>query len=105
MIHYLKRNQKLRKYEEKLLGSSCPRITSCTSAPIIGRICHVYIPKHQNYYSRSCMKEFVEVTQKDDLCPTEPSLKDIGGQVCRRKPKNMSRSMINTKGLPQTSTN
>ena len=51
------------------------------------------------------MKEFVGVTQEEDLCPTEPSLKDIGGRVCRRKPKNMLRSVINAKGLLQTSTN
>ena len=42
MIHYLKRNQKLKKYEEKLLDSGCPRITSCTSAPIMGHICYVH---------------------------------------------------------------
>ena len=51
------------------------------------------------------MKEFVGVIQEEDLCPTELSFKDIGGRVCRRKPKNMSRSVINAKGLPQTSTN
>ena len=51
------------------------------------------------------MKEFVGVTQEEDLCLTEPSPKDIGGRVCRRKPKSMSRSVINAKGLPQTSTN
>ena len=51
------------------------------------------------------MKEFVGVTQEEDLCPTEPSLKDIGDRICRRKSKNMSRSVINAKGLPQTSTN
>ena len=45
MIHYLKRNQKLRKYEEKLLGSSCPRITNCTSIPILDYIFYVYILK------------------------------------------------------------
>ena len=32
-------------------------------------------------------------------------IKDIGGWVCRRKPKNMSRSVTNATGLPQTSTN
>ena len=105
MIHYLKRNKKLRKYEEKLLGSGCPRITSCTSAPILGRICYVYIPKHQSYCLRNCMKEFVGVTQEEDLCPIEPSLKDIGGRVCRRKLKNMSRSVINARDLLRTSTN
>ena len=51
------------------------------------------------------MKEFVGVTQEEDLCFTEPSPKGIGGQVCRRKLNNMSRSVINVKGLPQTSTN
>ena len=51
------------------------------------------------------MKEFVGITQKEDLCLTQPSLKDIGGWVCRRKPKSMSRSVINAKGLPQISTN
>ena len=105
MIQYLKRNQKLRKYEEKLLGSDCPRITNCTSIPILDRICYVYIPKHQSYCSRNCLKQFVGVTQEKDLCLTEPSPKDIGGQVCRRKPKSMSRSVINAKGLLQTSTN
>ena len=58
------------KYEEKLLGSGCLRITSCTSIPILGRICYVYIPKHQSYCSRSCTKEFVGVTQEKDLCLT-----------------------------------
>ena len=105
MIHYLKRNQKPRKYEEKLLGSGCSRITNCISAPILGRICYVYIMKYQSYCSRSCTKEFVGVTQEEDLCLTEPSLKDIGSRICRRKPKNMSRSVTNGKGLPQTSIN
>ena len=105
MIHYLKRNQKLRKYEERLLGSNCLRITNCTSAHILGCICYVYIPKLQSYCSRNCMKEFVGITQKEDLCLTKPSPKDIGGWIYRRKPKSMSRSVINAKGLPQTSTN
>ena len=105
MIHYLKRNQKLKKYEENLLDSGCPRITSCTSALIMGRICYVYILKRQTYYSRSCMKEFVGVTQKEDLCLIKPSPKGIDGQVCRRKPKSMSRNVTNAISLPQTSTN
>ena len=105
MIHYLNRNQKLRRYEEKLLSFGCSRITSCTSTPILGRICYVYIPKHQSYCLRSCMKKFVEVTQEENLYPIEPSLNDIGGQVCRRKPKNTSRSVINAKDLLRTSTN
>ena len=62
MIHYLKRNQKLRKYEEKLLSSDCPKITNCTSALILGHIYNVYIPKYQSYYLWNCIKEFVGVT-------------------------------------------
>ena len=45
------------------------------------------------------------VTQEEDLCYTEPSPKGIDGQVCRKKPKSMSRSAINARGLLQTSTN
>ena len=51
------------------------------------------------------MKEFVVVTKEEDLYHTEPSPKGIGGQVCRKKPKNMSRSAINARGLLQTSIN
>ena len=51
------------------------------------------------------MKEFVGVTQEEGLCLTEPSLKGIGGRVCRRKPKSMSRNVTNAKGLSQTSIN
>ena len=45
------------------------------------------------------MKEYVAVTQEEDSCLIEPSPKDIGGWVCRRKPKSMSRSVINAKSL------
>ena len=62
MIHYLKRNQKLRKYEEKLIGFGCLRITNCTNALILDHICYVYILKHQSYCSKNCTKEFVGVT-------------------------------------------
>ena len=51
------------------------------------------------------MREFAGVTWEEGLYPTEPSLKDIGGWVCRKKPKNTSRSVINARGLLQTSTN
>ena len=105
MMHYQKRNQKLRKYEEKLLNSGCSRITSYTSDPILGRICYVYTLKRQSYYSKSYMREFAGVTKKEDHWHTEPSLKDIGGWVCKRKPKNTPRSVINARGLLQISTN
>ena len=51
------------------------------------------------------MKEFVEATQGEDLCPTGPSHKAIGGQVCRRKHMSMPRSAINAKDMHQTFTN
>ena len=35
------------------------------------------------------MKGFVEATQEADLCLTEPSLKAIGGQICKEKHNNM----------------
>ena len=35
------------------------------------------------------MKGFVEAIQEVDLCLTEPSLRDIGGQACKEKYKNM----------------
>ena len=46
------------------------------------------------------MKEFVGVTQEEDLCLTKQSPKGIGGRVCRKNPENMSRSVTNAKGLP-----
>ena len=51
------------------------------------------------------MKEFVEATQVEDLCLTEPSLKAIGGQTCKRKHRNMLRNAINAKDSPQMYTN
>ena len=51
------------------------------------------------------MKKFVGVTHDEDLCLIESSPKDIGGRVCRRKPKSMPRSVTNAKSLPQTSIN
>lgn len=69
-----KRNQKPRKYEEKPLGSGYQRITSCTSAPILGHTYYAHTPKHQSYYSKNCMREFVRVTQEEDHWHTEPSL-------------------------------
>ena len=35
------------------------------------------------------MKGFVEATLKANLCLTEPSLRAINGQTCKRKHKNM----------------
>ena len=49
------------------------------------------------------MKEFVGVTQEEDLCLTERTPKDIGGQVCGRKPWNMLRNVTSSKDLPRIS--
>ena len=48
------------------------------------------------------MKEFVEVTQEEDLYLTEPLLKDTGGWACKRKHKNMLKNVINVRYLHQT---
>ena len=47
----------------------------------------------------------MEVTQEEDFCLIEPSLRATGGQTCKRKHRNMSRSAINVKDSPQTYTN
>ena len=48
------------------------------------------------------MKEFVEVTQEEDLYLTEPLLKDTGGQECKRKHKSMLKNVINVRDSRQT---
>ena len=45
------------------------------------------------------MKEFVEVIQEEDHCLTELLPKDIGGQTCKKRRRNMSRNAINVRGL------
>ena len=51
------------------------------------------------------MKEFVEVIQEEGPYRTGPLLKNIGGQICRRKRKNMLENVTSVKGSLQTSTN
>ena len=75
------------------------------SAPILGHTYYAYTLKHQSCYSKSCMREFVGVTQEEGRWHTEPSLKDAGGQVCRKRPNNMPRSAINAISSLQISTN
>ena len=43
----------------------------------------------------------MEAIQEVDLCLIEPSLRAIDGQICRKKRKNMRRSVINAKDLHQ----
>ena len=76
----------MKKYEETLLGSGCPRTTNCISALILGHIYCVFTLKHQNYYLKSYTKGSVGVTQEEDLCRTETLPMDISGRGCRRKP-------------------
>ena len=51
------------------------------------------------------MREFVEAIQGVDLCLTELSLRDTGGRVCKKKHRNILRSVTNAKDLHQTFTN
>ena len=50
------------------------------------------------------MKAFVEVIQGGGPYHTRPLLKDIGGQICRKKRKSMLENVTSVKGSPQTST-
>ena len=43
----------------------------------------------------------MEAIQEEDPYPTEPSLKAIGGQICKKKRKNMWRNVISAKDLHQ----
>ena len=51
------------------------------------------------------MKVFVEVIQGEGLYHTEPSHKDIGGQICRRKRRSVLGNVISAKDSLQISTN
>ena len=51
------------------------------------------------------MKGFVEVIQEEDPCLTGLLPKDIGGQTCKKRRRNMSRNAINVKGLCPIFTN
>ena len=45
------------------------------------------------------MKGFMEVIQEEDHCLTGLLLKDISGQTCKKRRRNMSRNAINARGL------
>ena len=45
------------------------------------------------------MKGFVEVIQEEDPCLIGLLPKDIGGQTCKKRRRNMSRNAINVRGL------
>ena len=98
-MYCLKRSLKLIKCEGKLLGSSFPRIENYTNAFSLVLTCFVCTLKHQNHFWRSCTKGFVEVIQEEDHCLTGLLPKDIGGQTCKKRRRNMSRNVINVRGL------
>ena len=98
-MYCLRKSVKLIKYEGKLLSSSSPRIENYTSALSLVFICFVCTPKHQNHFWRNCMKGFVEVIQEEDHCLTGLLPEDIGGQTCKKRRRNMSRNVINVRGL------
>ena len=100
-----RRNQRLRKYEEKLLGFGCSRTKSCIHVLFLDHICFVYISMHRNHSWKNCMKGFVEVTQEENLYLIEPLLKDTGGQTCKRRHENMLGNVINVRDSHQTFTN
>ena len=97
-----RRSPRLTRYEEKLFGFGCPRTKSYTSAFFCGHIYYTYTLRHQSYFWRSYIKGFVEATQEVDSYLIEPLLRDIGGRTCRRKHKNMWKSVTSAKNLPQT---
>ena len=98
----MRRSPKPKKYEGKLLDFGCPRIKNCINDLFLVFICFVYIPMHQNHFWKSCMKEFVGVTQEIDLCLIGLLLKDIGGQTCKKRHKNMLGNVINVRDSRQT---
>ena len=96
----LKEKSEAEKYKETFLGSGCPRITNCTSAPILSHIYCVFTLKYRSYCLKSCTKGSAGITQEEDLCHSKPLPKGIGGRGCRRKPWNMLRNVTSAKGLP-----
>ena len=51
------------------------------------------------------MNKFAEVIQGEDPYLAEPLLKDIGGQACRRKHKNMLENVTSVRDSLQIFTN
>ena len=97
----LRKSWRWKKYEEKLPGSGCPRITNCTNVHTPDHIYYVSTLRHQSYCSRSYMKGSTGVTQEEDPYPTGPLLRDIGGRGCRGKPWSTLRNVTSAKSSPQ----
>ena len=91
MMYYLRKSLKLIKCEGKLLGSGSPRIENYTNALSLVLTCFVCTLKHQNHFWKSCTKGFVGVIQEEDPCRTELLPKDIGGQTCKKRRRNVKK--------------
>ena len=98
-MYCLKKSLKLIKCEGKLIDSGSPRIENYTSVLSLDIICCVCTQRRQNHFWRNYMKGFVEVIQEEDHCLTWLLPKDIGGQTCKKSNRNMSRNVINARGL------
>ena len=61
---------------------------SCIIDLFLDCIYYAYTLKQLNYSWKNYMRGFVEATQGVDLCLAGPSLKTIGGQICRGKHKS-----------------
>ena len=88
-ISYSRKSQRLTTCEERLLGFGCLRTKNCIRNLFLAHICHAYTLKQLSYSWKSYMKEFVKAIHGVDLCFTGPSLRVIGGQICRWKLKSM----------------
>ena len=83
------RSPKQKKYEEKLLGFGCSRIENYTSVLSLVLIYFVYTLRHQNHSWSSYMKRFVGVTQEEDPYLIGLLLRNIDGQACKRRHRDM----------------
>ena len=54
------------------------RIRNCTITPSLDHTYYAFILKHQSCFLKKCTREFVEVTQEEDLYLIELSRKAIG---------------------------
>ena len=72
-------------------------VESYTSVLSLALICFVYTLRHQSHSWKSYMKEFMGVTQGEDPYLIGLLLKDTGGQACKKRHRNMLRSVISVK--------
>ena len=54
------------KIRRRLFGSGYPKNRNCTSDPFRGHIYSAYILRHQSYFLRNYMKEYVKAIQEGD---------------------------------------